>query len=188
MAHSAASMWLLLSLAAAAAGSVAAPLECTNAAEYPLWPTFHLFNNISRGGGSDGRLEMEGLNDCNAVLEYKGIYHHFVQGGLGRSGMVGDWSTGGWTHAVPNDLVRWFHVKEALGRGRANSSWDHDGPCDGTLTLTDGAGAGPFIMYALTPFLAACFCCSDSPADVADVGTGLTAPTVLQREALRISH
>ena len=86
-----------------------APLECTSAAEQPLWPTFHLMNNISRG--SDGLLQMEGLNDCNGVLEYQGIYHQFVQGGLGRSGMVGDWSTGGWTHAVSNDLVRWYHVR-----------------------------------------------------------------------------
>jgi hypothetical protein len=76
-------------VAAATVASVAPrpPLECTSAAEQPLWPTFHLMNNVSRG--SDGRLQMEGLNDCNGVLEYRGLYHQFVQGGLGRSGMVG---------------------------------------------------------------------------------------------------
>ena len=138
-------MRLLLPLAAALAGSVAAPLECTSADEQPLWPTFHLFNNVSRD--SHGHLQMEGLNDANGVLEYKGIFHAFVQGGLGRSGLVGDWSTGGWTHAVSNDLVRWFHVKDALGRGPSTSTWDHDGPCDGTLSLTDGNGSGPLIMF-----------------------------------------
>lgn len=53
-------------------------------------------------------------------------------------------------------------VKEALGRGPTNSSWDHDGPCDGTLTLTDGAGSGPFIMYGaptLLPAATAGGCC-----------------------------
>ena len=146
-----AALLLICGVAAAvkATGAVVAPgprppLECTSAAEQPLWPTFHLMNNVSRG--SDSQLQMEGLNDCNGVLEYRGLFHQFVQGGLGRSGMVGEWSTGGWTHAVSNDLVRWYHVKDALGRGPANSTWDHDGPCDGTLTLTDGAGSGPFIM------------------------------------------
>lgn len=128
------------------AGSSGEPLECTSAEQEPLWPTFHLFNNVSLD--SSGRLQMQGLNDANAVLEYKGIFHAFVQGGLGRSGMVGDWSTGGWTHAVSNDSVRWYRVKPALGRGPVNSSWDHDGPCDGTLTPQEGAGsAGPVILY-----------------------------------------
>ena len=131
-----------LSLGASSTGE---PLECTSAEEQPLWPTFHLFNNVSRD--SSGQLQMQGLNDANGVLEYKGIFHAFVQGGLGRSGLVGDWSTGGWTHAVSNDLVRWYHVKVALGRGPMNSSWDHDGPCDGTLTLTDGASSGPLVLY-----------------------------------------
>jgi hypothetical protein len=125
--------------------AVGGTLECTSAVDQPLWPTFHLFNNVSRD--THGKLQMEGLNDANGILEYKGIFHAFVQGGLGRDGMVGDWSTGGWTHAVSNDLVHWYHVKDALGRGPSNSSWDHDGPCDGTLSLTDGNGSGPFIMY-----------------------------------------
>ena len=46
-----------------------------------MWPTYHLFNNVSRDNA--GQLQMEGLNDANGVLEYHGIFHAFVQGGPG---------------------------------------------------------------------------------------------------------
>ena len=55
---------------------------------------------------------------------------------------------GNWTHAVSNDLVRWKRVKDALGRGPKNSTWDHSGPCDGTASFPGGSvGSAPVILY-----------------------------------------
>ena len=57
---------------------------------------------------------------------YKGLWHVMNQAGGGN-----------WTHAISNDLSHWYHLKDALGRGAKSSPWDHDGPCDGTLSFPD---------------------------------------------------
>ena len=55
---------------------------------------------------------------------------------------------GNWTHAVSNDLVTWKRVRDALGRGPKNSSWDHSGPSDGTASFPRGSlGPAPVILY-----------------------------------------
>lgn len=109
------------------------PLECQPTNVEPNWPTFHVVNKVT----DDPPLKMEHLNDANAIFEYKGIYHVMCQAGGGN-----------WTHAVSNDLVTWYRVKDALGRGPKNSSWDRFGPCDGTASFPgDGQGVGPIIMY-----------------------------------------
>ena len=59
---------------------------------------------------------------------------------------------GTWSHAVSHDGARWAHVQDALVAGARNSSWDHEGPCDGTVSFPDlGAapydGSTPIILY-----------------------------------------
>ena len=58
---------------------------------------------------------------------------------------------GNWTHAISNDLVRWFHIADALQPNKS-SSWDQYGPCDGTVSFPDLGeapfnGSTPVIMY-----------------------------------------
>eukprot|EP00041_Stephanoeca_diplocostata_P017920 m.370352 g.370352 ORF g.370352 m.370352 type:complete len:629 (+) comp20858_c0_seq34:199-2085(+) len=114
----------------------AIPLECTPASEEPNWPTYHVMNNVTKDPVT-GKLSMEKLNDANAIFEYKGIYHVMCQAGGGN-----------WTHAVSNDLVRWFRVQDALGRGDKDSTWDRFGPCDGTASFPGASqGEAPIIMY-----------------------------------------
>lgn len=76
----------------------AIPLECTPASEEPNWPTYHVMNNVTKDPVT-GKLSMEKLNDVNAIFEFKGIYHVICQAGGGN-----------WTHAVSNDLVRWYFL------------------------------------------------------------------------------
>lgn len=65
------------------------------------------------------------------------LYHAMCQAGGGN-----------WTHAVSNDLVTWFRMEDALGRGAADSPWDRYGPCDGTASFPGGSlGVGPVILY-----------------------------------------
>ena len=113
--------------------------ECQSAAAQPNWPTFHIVNNVTKH--ADGHLSMENLNDANAVFEYKGIYHVMNQAGGGN-----------WTHAISNDLVHWFHIADALGRGPKASTWDDQGACDGTVSFPDLGkapydGTVPILMY-----------------------------------------
>ena len=112
---------------------VRAAVECTDPVEYPYLPTFHVLNNVSVM--PNGGLHVEPLNDINAIFFYRGLYHVMCQAGGGN-----------WTHAVSSDLSRWFRIQDALGKGAPNSSWDRDGPCDGTLSFP-GDGNGPLILY-----------------------------------------
>lgn len=59
---------------------------------------------------------------------------------------------GNWTHAISNDLIHWKHIQDTLGRGPSNSTWDRQGPCDGTLSFPNLGkapydGSVPIIMY-----------------------------------------
>jgi hypothetical protein len=115
--------------------------QCQPASAQPNWPTYHIVNNVTKH--ADGHLTMEALNDANGVFEYRGIYHVMNQAGGGN-----------WTHAISSDLVHWFHIADALGRGPRNSSWDRQGACDGTVSFPDLGkppfdGSTPIIMYHL---------------------------------------
>lgn len=119
----------------------AAVLECQPEIDGSFGPTYHVVNNVTRL--PSGELKRQPLNDANAIFEYKGIYHAMNQAGGGN-----------WTHAISDDLVRWFHVKEALSVGTQlanrtiSQKWGpHDiGPCDGTVSFPEGQ-PGPIIMY-----------------------------------------
>ena len=50
---------------------------------------------------------------------------------------------GNWTHAISSDLIHWFHIADALGRGPHSSTWDNQGACDGTVSFPD-LGKAPF--------------------------------------------
>ena len=94
-----------------------------------LVPTFHPINNVSLM--ADGLPQLENLNDANAIFRYRGLWHLMNQAG-----------GGGWAHSVSEDLVHWYHLANALGKGPANSTWDENGPCDGTISFPD-LGRGP---------------------------------------------
>ena len=153
-------MLLLLGAAAAAAAAPASPIQCAAASLRPQWPTYHFFNNITRGprcycspapchcGGGGAahsqELVMEPLNDANAVFEYKGLFHVMMQAGGGN-----------WTHGVSTTAAGpWFMMQDALGRSPKSSlPWDsHQGPCDGSLSFPDLGkapydGSAPVILY-----------------------------------------
>jgi hypothetical protein len=136
------------------------PIQCTPAAEKPQWPTFHFFNNITRGprcycspapctcpGGShpgSTELVMEPLNDANAIFQFRGLFHVMMQAGGGN-----------WTHGVAaTPAGPWFTEIDALNRAtRASLPWDsHQGPCDGSASFPDLGhapfnGSTPVILY-----------------------------------------
>lgn len=64
---------------------------------------------------------------CAAIFLYKGVYHLMNQAGGGI-----------WTHAVSTDLAHWAHIPDALV-ANPNSTWDYQGPCDGTASFPAGA-------------------------------------------------
>jgi hypothetical protein len=121
------------------------PLECQPASVVPNWPTYHVMNAVGKGppfptGCSPvprTDLCVEHLNDANAIFEYKGVYHVMNQGGFQVNG------TGkvNWTHAVSNDLVRWYRVEDSIPHGI-------QGACDGTASFPGGPeGSAPVIMW-----------------------------------------
>lgn len=127
---------LLAAPAIDAGGSSSFPCDQVQASQQ--FPSYHLMNNLTRR--SDGSLELEGLNDANAIFQYKGVLHVMCQGG-GSKTSSGD--SVGWTHAVSEDMVHFRHLKPALV-STASSSWDNKmGPCDGTVSFPD-LGHGPF--------------------------------------------
>merc|ERR550514_541110 len=86
-----------------------------------------------------GKRTFSHLNDANAIFEYNGIYHAMCQGKEPKTqGIVN------WTHAVSNDLVRWYRVADALD---SHNSWDARGACDGTASFPE-KNAPPIIMYS----------------------------------------
>ena len=108
------------------------PLQCTAAERDPQQTTFHPFNSDAAGRAGH-------LNDANAIFEFRGIYHIMAQHGGGN-----------WTHAVSNDLVRWWSLPDALD-GNASSSWDQ-GTCDGVVSFPDLRrapynGSTPVLLY-----------------------------------------
>ena len=56
------------------------PALCQPAEAKPNWPRFHLFDNVTLT--KDG-LAVEGLNDINAIFQYRGLYHVMNQAGGG---------------------------------------------------------------------------------------------------------
>lgn len=154
-------MMRLAVLMAAAAGRVCSvgldldmePLECQPAASHPQWPTFHLFNRVVKS--KRGGLALAPANDANAVFQYRGMFHVMNQGAT-TQGIAGVYSGVSWTHAVSDDLVRWYRLRDVLGpavgsssassAGRVNDSWGHNGACDGTVSFPDGQ-PGPIITW-----------------------------------------
>eukprot|EP01052_Picozoa_sp_SAG31_P020074 SAG31_NODE_1492_length_8126_cov_5.005731_4_plen_760_part_00 len=133
-----------------------APLECTSATDpvYAMWPKYHPMNNVTNCTSSTEPavlarcarhanvhgLMIGRLNDANAITEYRGIYHLMMQEGGGI-----------WSHMVSNDLVRWYHIQDALPSG-VNMSFPDHGPCDGTMSYPDLGespynGSVPVIVY-----------------------------------------
>jgi len=109
-------------------------LECTSWSSEPSWPTYHIINPVSRN--ADGVLSVQPLNDANAIYMYKGIYHAMCQEGGGN-----------FTHAVSNDLVHWYHLKNALSP-EPNTTWNYKGACDGTVSFPKGGpGEGPVVLF-----------------------------------------
>jgi hypothetical protein len=150
--------WLLAAFAAVMAPSAAAaaaapshhhhtapPIECTDAATQPNWPTFHVINAVSRDPET-GELAAEHLNDANAVFEHAGIYHLMNQGSSGRAptpvDSLNSTDVVNITHAVSNDLVHWFRVQDAIPR-------TVQGACDGTLSFPGGStfGTSPVLLF-----------------------------------------
>lgn len=114
------------------------PIQCTAAAEYPQWATFHPSNGVTRDPVS-GDLSMDHLNDANAIFEFGGLYHAMAQKGGGN-----------WTHCISNDLSHWYTLPDALD-GEPNSTWDQD-TCDGTVSFPDLGhspynGTAPIMLY-----------------------------------------
>ena len=48
---------------------------------------------------------------------------------------------GNWTHAISKDMVHWYHIADALGRGPPSSTWDNQGACDGTVSFRASSNA-----------------------------------------------
>jgi hypothetical protein len=88
---------LLLPSSHHGAAAAAVSMQCTLGTEKSgsgttaNWPTYHFMNNVTRNASS-GALLLEPLNDANAIVEYKGIYHAMMQEGGGN-----------WSHGVSND-------------------------------------------------------------------------------------
>jgi hypothetical protein len=125
-----------------AGGGGPEPLPCQPASLYP-WPIFHIVNNVTTVTLKNGStiLKPRNLNDANGIFQYKGVWHAMNQAGGGT-----------WSHAVSHDGARWAHVQDALVAGPHNSSWDHSGPCDGTVSFPDLGvapynGSTPIILY-----------------------------------------
>eukprot|EP01048_Picozoa_sp_COSAG05_P029858 COSAG05_NODE_10052_length_586_cov_0.745380_1_plen_140_part_10 len=124
--------------------TAAPPMQCTAANEKPQWPTYHFFNNITRGPAcycspapcscphstsTPTELVMEPLNDANAIFEFRGLFHVMMQAGGGN-----------WTHGVSTSAAGpWFTEIDALTRAtKATLPWDsHQGPCDGSVSFPD---------------------------------------------------
>ena len=63
-------------------------LPCVSVENEPSWPQFHVMNAATADGRnvSDPRGWMvEHLNDANAIVEYRGIYHVMCQGVCARA-------------------------------------------------------------------------------------------------------
>ena len=145
---------LLLIHSHTSATTTTSPLECTSAEVAPQWPTFHIVNRVTQcdpaRGGPCGQppagLAVEHLNDANAVFEYKGIYHVMNQGGF-KDPVTGVGAVN-WTHAVSNNLVHWYRVKDSVSRLAPGDMGQ--GACDGTASFPGGAispTGAPVIMW-----------------------------------------
>ena len=58
----------------------------------------------------------------------------------------------GWAHSVSDDMVHWYHLAVAIGKGPGNSTWEDGSACDGTVSFPDLGrepfnGSAPVIMY-----------------------------------------
>ncbi|XP_011623827.2 beta-fructofuranosidase, insoluble isoenzyme 1 isoform X1 [Amborella trichopoda] len=78
------------------------------------------------------------MNDPNAPMFYKGVYHLFYQ--FNPYGAV--WGNIVWAHAVSMDLIRWIHLKPAI---YPSAPFDINGCWSGSATiLPDNT---PVILY-----------------------------------------
>lgn len=78
------------------------------------------------------------MNDPNAPLHYKGVYHLFYQ----YNPMAPVWGAPYWAHVVSSDLMHWKHLPPAI---IPDASYDADGVFSGSATiLADGT---PAILY-----------------------------------------
>jgi sucrose-6-phosphate hydrolase SacC (GH32 family) len=117
-------------------------VQCSSDWQKNRWPTFHLLNNVTRRPG--GALDMETLNDANAIFPYRGLWHVMFQSGDGPPPY--GWR---WAHKVSSDLVHWYPIADALTPNMTtNTTWDDKGACDGTLSFPDlGNGSTPIVLY-----------------------------------------
>ena len=112
-------------------------VQCSADWDKNHWPSFHLLNNVTRR--ANGELDMEDLNDANAIFQYRGLWHVMFQSGDGPPPY--GWR---WAHKVSNDLVHWYPIADALTpKMTENTTWDDKGACDGTLSFPD-LGTAPF--------------------------------------------
>lgn len=112
-------------------------VQCSADWDKNHWPSFHLLNNVTRR--ANGELDMEDLNDANAIFHYRGLWHVMFQSGDGPPPY--GWR---WAHKVSADLVHWYPIADALAPNMTgNTTWDDKGACDGTLSFPD-LGTAPF--------------------------------------------
>ena len=112
-------------------------VQCSADWDKNHWPSFHLLNNVTRR--ANGELDMEDLNDANAIFQYRGLWHVMFQSGDGTPPY--GWR---WAHKVSNDLVHWYPIADALTpKMTEHTTWDDKGACDGTLSFPD-LGTAPF--------------------------------------------
>eukprot|EP01051_Picozoa_sp_SAG22_P010135 SAG22_NODE_892_length_6646_cov_21.438369_3_plen_762_part_00 len=121
-------------------------------------PQFHIIAPMFAGGGLNGTSWPGGVNDVNAVFQYKGVWHimHQCDGGDPGVPCGGGWEGPtkhpdprtqrfyhSWGHVVSKDLVRWKRLADALAPNTTN--FEHGADCDGSVSFP--AGVGPVMMY-----------------------------------------
>jgi fructan beta-fructosidase len=119
----------------------AAPAEADSPADYPEYP----YPTTKLGAYDEdyrGQFHFSSrtgwMNDINAPLYYKGIYHMFYQ--HNPHGLV--WDTMHWGHATSRDLVHWTQQPVALEPGvQPGNLWSGAGVVD-TKNVT-GLQTGP---------------------------------------------
>ncbi len=119
-------------------------------------PQFHIIGPPQPG--ASGTAWPGGLNDINAVFQYRGLFHVMHQCDGGPAGApCGGGHTGpatkkgeswfhSWGHAVSEDLVHWTRLPDVLVPPPYGTPGDYElgEDCDGTVSFTS---QGPVIMF-----------------------------------------
>jgi sucrose-6-phosphate hydrolase SacC (GH32 family) len=134
--------------AVAAVFVVAAPSRGDSPSDYPEWPypttryqedNRGQFHFSSRGGW---------MNDINAPLYYRGVYHIFYQSN--PHGLA--WDTIHWGHATSTDLVHWQQQPIALEPGvQPGNLWSGGGVVDTrNVTKLKSGSDDPIVVFSNT--------------------------------------